>query len=71
MQLIFNLHVQIADKDVSTAKMTKSFGRAFSKARGVEGAQPSSPFAEGEIPFGVSLLLAFLFAPHACKEKSD
>jgi len=51
--------------------MTKSFDRAFSKARGVEGAKPSSPSAEGEIPFGVSLLLAFLFAPPACKEKSD
>ena len=61
--------VQLADKGVSTAKMMKSFGQAFSKACAVEGAEPSSPPSDGEIPFSAFLFDNFFFAPLASKKK--
>ena len=60
---------QLADKGVSTAKMMKSFGQAFSKACAVEGAEPSSPPSDGEIPFSAFLFDNFFFAPLASKKK--
>jgi len=41
---------QLADKGVSTIILTKSFRPPFSKGGAVEGAEPSSPVATGEIP---------------------
>ena len=61
---------QTTDKGISEIKMMKSFGQAFSKACAVEGEQPSSPSADGEMSHGVSFLIAFFFAPPFCKEKS-
>ena len=47
----------------------KGFAQAFSKACEVEGEKPSSPFANGEIFFGISLLKTFLFVPVVSKRK--
>ena len=60
---------QRADKGVSTVILTKSFGQAFSKACAVEGAEPSSPSAEGEIPYTAFSFGNFSFAPMVSKEK--
>ena len=49
--------------------MMKSFGQAFSKACAVEGAEPSSPPSDGEIPFSAFLFDNFFFAPLASKKK--
>ena len=49
----------------------KSFGRAFSKARGVKGEQPLSRSAERETPYTALLfLLAFSLAPITSREKA-
>ncbi|MBQ8432665.1 MAG: hypothetical protein IJX28_07250 [Clostridia bacterium] len=60
---------QIADKGVSAIKITKSFGQAFLKACAVEGAEPSSTPAGGEILFSAFLFDNFFFAPLASKKK--
>jgi hypothetical protein len=62
--------LQIADKDIRTVILTKSFGRAFSKARAVEAAEASSPSAEGETPYTAFLFASFFFAPTVAKEKA-
>jgi hypothetical protein len=62
--------VQFADKGVSTVILTKSFGQAFSKACAVEGAEPSSSSAEGEISYTAFLFASFFFAPTVAKEKA-
>jgi hypothetical protein len=61
---------QLADKGISTVKLPKSFGRAFSKARAVEGAEPSSPSAEGEISYTAFSFASFSLAPTSCKRKA-
>ena len=48
----------------------QSFDQTFSKVCEVEGAEPSSPSAEGEISLGISLLQAFLFVPLVSKRKA-
>ena len=58
------------DKTNAFRHFAKSFGRAFSKAREVEGAKPSSTSAEVEINLGVSFLKAFFFAPICSKKKA-
>jgi len=45
-----------------------SFRPPFSKGGAVEGAEPSSPSAEGEM-LSAFLFDNFFFAPHTCKEK--
>ncbi|MBQ8416771.1 MAG: hypothetical protein IJX13_07770 [Clostridia bacterium] len=50
--------------------MTKSFRPPFSKGGAVEGAEPSSPVATGEIPLTAFLFVSFFFAPLFCKEKA-
>jgi hypothetical protein len=59
---------QLADKGISTIKMTKSFRPPFSKGGAVEAAEASSCSAEHETPLRRFLLLAFLCA-HIAKEK--
>ncbi|MBQ7354578.1 MAG: hypothetical protein IJW62_03570 [Clostridia bacterium] len=52
--------------------MKKSFRPPFSKGGAVEGAQPSSPSAEGETLLRrFSFCQAFSFAPSWSKEKAD
>ena len=65
----FDSPPQPADKGVSTVILTKSFGRAFSKARAVEAAEASSPSADGEISYTAFLFVNFFFAPPISKEK--
>ena len=62
--------VVFADKGISTVKILKSFGQAFLKACAVEGAEPSSPSAEGEISYTAFLFASFFFAPTVAKEKA-
>jgi hypothetical protein len=63
--------------------LDKSFGRAFSKARAVEGAEPSSPSADGEKSFspfsfvhslcecgGAKRSLSFFFCAFGFKRKA-
>ena len=49
----------------------ESFGRAFSKARAVEGAQPSSTSPAVETIPGVFLFASFFFCAYMVKRKSD
>jgi len=75
---------QIADKGISTVKLPKSFGQAFSKACAVKGAEPLSPLASGEIPYTAfsfarqirvaicgELASLFSFCAYFLQEKSD
>ena len=61
---------QVVDKTNEFRQLDESFGRAFSKARAVKGAQPFSLLARGEIPLSAFLFVSFFFAPTSRKEKA-
>ena len=50
--------------------VNESFRPPFSKGGAVEGAEPSSPPAGGEIPQTAFLFVSFFSAPFSCREKA-
>ena len=65
--------LQTVDKTNAFRQFAKSFGRAFSKAREVEGAEPSSKYAKHtgsclqlQCPAGVEKILGVFFLCIAC-----
>ena len=59
----------MVDKTKELRQFDESFGQAFSKACAVEGAEPSSPSAEGEIFLYGVFFASFLLRPR-CQKKA-
>jgi len=75
---LFNTHRhgsvrQTVDEIIGVRQLDESFDQTFSKVCEVEGAEPSSPSAEGEtLSFRrFSFCQAFSFAPFSSKEKAE
>ena len=69
-QLPLHKGAQLADKGISTVKMTKSFDQTFSKVCAVEAAEASSPSAEGEIPLSALLFCELFSCAYIAKRKA-
>ena len=60
---------QTVDQSNGFRQFDESFDQTFSKVCAVEGAEPSSPSADGEISLSASLFDNFFSAPSSCREK--
>ena len=62
--------LETVDKTNEFRQSAESFGRAFSKARAVEGAEPSSRSAEREISISALSFCKLFLCAHMVKEKA-
>ena len=61
---------KFVDKANRLRQFGESFRPPFSKGGAVEGAEPSSPLARGEIPLTAFSFASFSLAPPSCKRKA-